>query len=196
MFNAREFILSNFAAVAESRDFLNLESQQVEQWISCDKMVVFSEVEVFKIILNWIKEGKSEREGKFVELFRHVRLAFITRDYLKIDVVTNKLVKESSHCLRLVNYGFKLIYHYTNGASPLLSRNWKPTHLVVLVGEEIILCYDPALKLKNGIDSQRDRMFVQMTASHHLERKFTLHRFVIHVMLNNMIRFLVSAGVR
>ncbi|KAL9966594.1 hypothetical protein ACROYT_G024696, partial [Oculina patagonica] len=117
--NAREFILSNFALVAKSEEFLNLESQQVEQWISCDKMVVSSEDEVFEIILKWIKEDKGERKGNFVELFRHVRLAFVTRDYLKTNVVTNKLVKESPRCLRLVNDAFKRIYHYTNGASPL-----------------------------------------------------------------------------
>lgn len=151
--NAREFILSNFALVAKSEEFLNLESQQVEQWISCDKIVVSTENEVFKIILKWIKEDKSERKGKFTELFRHVRLAFVTRDYLKRDVVTNKLVKESPRCLKLVSDALKFIYQNTDGASPMPPRNWKHTHLVVLVAE-LTLCYDPDrkewYKLKGG----------------------------------------------
>ncbi|KAL9966595.1 hypothetical protein ACROYT_G024697 [Oculina patagonica] len=153
--NVREFILSNFALVAESRDFLDLESQQVEKWISCDAIVVATEVEVFEIILKWIKEDKSERKGKLAELFRHVRLAFVTRDFLKRDVMTNELVKESPRCLKLVSDALKFIYQNTDRASPMPPRiYWKHTHLVVLVNSDLTLCYDPDRKewyrLKRG----------------------------------------------
>ncbi|XP_078375732.1 kelch-like protein 40 [Oculina patagonica] len=156
--NAREFVLSNFALVAESEEFLNLESQQVEQWISCNNTVVTTEKEIFEIILKWVKESTNERKGKFADLFRHVRLAFVTRDYLKRNVVTNKLVKETPGCLELVSDALKFIYHHTNGASPIPSRNWRHTHLVVLVGMPVMLtlCYDPALnkwyRLEGGMN--------------------------------------------
>ena len=142
--SVREFILSNFITVAQSRDFLNLESKQVERWISCDKMVVSTEDDVFKIILKWIGESNNERREKFEELFRHVRLAFVSRD-LRRDLLANNLVIENPRCLKFVRDAFKLVYHSSNGASPLLSRNWKHTHLFVLFGRQT-LCYDPDQK--------------------------------------------------
>ena len=54
---AREYIFANFADVAESQEFLQLESTEVEEWICCDEIVVSSEEVVFRIILNWIPGG-------------------------------------------------------------------------------------------------------------------------------------------
>ena len=62
---AREYIFANFTDVAESQEFLQLESTEVEEWICCDEIVVSSEEVVFRIILNWIEQEKSERRGKF-----------------------------------------------------------------------------------------------------------------------------------
>ena len=83
---SRKCFLSKFAAVAQSQEFLNLESQQVEKWISSDEIGVSSEEEVFNVILQWIEQSKSERKGKFKELFRHVRLPYLSRDYLRRHV--------------------------------------------------------------------------------------------------------------
>ena len=69
---AREYIFANFADVAESQEFLQLESQEVEKWICCDEIVVSSEEVVFRIILNWTKQANSQRRRNFFELFRHV----------------------------------------------------------------------------------------------------------------------------
>ena len=125
---AREYIFENFADVAESQAFLQLESQEVEKWISCDKIVVSSEEVVFRIILNWIKQAKRERKGKFLELFRHVRLAFISRGYLKKYVVTNRYVKESSSCLKRVKDALKGTLPVSEEGQ-LSSRNWSDLHL-------------------------------------------------------------------
>ena len=72
--------------MAESQEFLNLESEQVEQWICSDEINVRAEDEVFKIILKWIYHSrrlKKRRKEKFEELFRHVRLALISREMLR-----------------------------------------------------------------------------------------------------------------
>lgn len=134
LFISRKFIFSNFAAVAESREFLNLESQQVEEWIASDEIVVSKEDEVFKIILQWIEQNKSERKWKFEELFCHVRLAFMSRDYLHEDVVINNLVQENSSCLKLVEDAMKGIYR------PQSPRKWPDSHIVVFTGKETLCC--------------------------------------------------------
>lgn len=100
--STRKFILSNFTAVSASEDFMNLTSQEVEEWIASDEIVISAEEEVFKIILRWINYNRSERHVEFGKLFRHVRLNFIARDFLLNDVETNDLVTESKECFNRV----------------------------------------------------------------------------------------------
>ncbi|CAH3039890.1 unnamed protein product [Pocillopora meandrina] len=52
-----------------------------------------TEEDVFDTILAWIHHAKRKRQNYFAELFRHVRLLHISRDFLCNDVVTNELVK-------------------------------------------------------------------------------------------------------
>ena len=137
----KAFILSNFDVVAKSEEFLNLECQQVEEWISSDEIAISSEKEVINIILNWAEQKENERKGKLEDLFRHVRFSFVSRDYLK-DVVTNHLVTENSSCLRLVKDAMKKVHCATDNDIPPPGRDWQHNHLVVLAGNQT-LCYDP-----------------------------------------------------
>ena len=97
--STRKFINSNFTTVTASKEFLNLPSSEVDKWISSDDIVIDAEENVFEIILRWIDDDKSERSGKFSELFTHVRLTCVSRDYLLSFVMTNDLVKENADCL-------------------------------------------------------------------------------------------------
>ena len=127
--------------MAESQEFLQLESTEVEEWICCDEIVVSSEEVVFRIILNWIEQEKSERRGKFLELFRHVRLSFISIANLNKYFITNHFVKVNSCCLKRVEDALKGIFPVSDDRqqSP---RNWSDSHLAICNGEET-LCYDP-----------------------------------------------------
>ena len=58
--NTRKFIHANFESVAEMDEFLNLEAQEVERWISSDEISVTVEADVFRIVLKWIEQNKSE----------------------------------------------------------------------------------------------------------------------------------------
>ena len=98
----RNIIHSNFSSVAESGDFLNLSSQEVEKWISSDEIAIDAEEYVFEVVLRWIDYVKSQRRVKFCDLFRHVRLTCISRDYMASNVLTNDLVKEDGECLQSV----------------------------------------------------------------------------------------------
>jgi len=98
----RKFIHSNFSAVAGSDDFLNLSSHEVEKWISSDEIVIDAEENVFELVLRWIDHDKSQRRVKFRDLFRHVRLTCISRDFMASNVVTNDLVKEDGEFLESV----------------------------------------------------------------------------------------------
>ena len=129
----RQFILSNFTAVTESQDFLSLHNQQVVEWID---VAVSTDDIILKAIVRWIQQRKSERKGKFEELFQHVRLSFISRDYLLRDVLANDLVSGCSNCLKLAK-------DTAEGKCSFQSpRNWIDTHLVVYMGKETY-CYEP-----------------------------------------------------
>ena len=98
----RKFIYANFSSVVESDDFLNLSSQEVEKWISSDEIVIDAEEHVFELVLRWINQDESQRRVKFRDLFRHVRLTCVSRDFLASNLVTNNLVKEDEECLKSV----------------------------------------------------------------------------------------------
>ena len=100
--SCRKFIHSNFSSVAAADDFLNLTSVEVENWISSDEIVIDAEENVFELVLRWIDHDKSQRRVKFRDLFRHVRLTCISRDFIANDVMTNDLVKENEECLESV----------------------------------------------------------------------------------------------
>ncbi|XP_078382353.1 kelch repeat and BTB domain-containing protein 12-like [Oculina patagonica] len=100
--DAKTFIHAHFTNVAKAEEFLNMSSEDVKQWISSDEINVSAEEDVFKIILTWIDHNKSEREKYFADLFRQVRLIYISRDYLLNDIVTNDLVNGNACCLELV----------------------------------------------------------------------------------------------
>ena len=98
----RKFVHENFASVAELDEFLDLEAEEVERWISSDEICVAAEEDIFKIIQKWIGQKESDRKAKFEELFRHVRLFFLSRDFLLVDVVTNQMVRDNYTCLTKV----------------------------------------------------------------------------------------------
>ena len=158
--DARNYILSNFATVAETEEFLNLSSNKVKMCISSDEINVSAEEDVFKIILTWIDHEKNQRKEHFAELFREVRLVYISRDFLHNDIVTNDLVNRNESCMDLVNDAVNLIdsksFHHLR-VKPRKSLEI-PVIVVGCAGrkrEDEILCYYPRVdkwsRLRDGV---------------------------------------------
>lgn len=134
-----EFIHVNFVAVANEDKFLRLSSHQVEKWISSDEIVLDTEEDVFKIIIKWIEQGRNGRKIHFANLFRHVRLIFVTRDYLFNDVVTNQLVKdlEDDLCLHQLKSALNYVVQAVHSDLP-----WPQTPRRTLEEEDGILAFE------------------------------------------------------
>ena len=136
------FIQDNFTSVAMSDEFLNLDSEEVEKWISSENILVAAEEDVFRIIVNWIEQNKGERKEKFEQLFRHVRLVMLSRDSLLSDVVTNELVTEHFSFLSCA------------------SRRRLQTEAIVIRGGKKTYCYLPEedewKRLADGLSEDRD----------------------------------------
>ena len=136
------FIQDNFTSVAMSDEFLNLDSEEVEKWISSENILVAAEEDVFRIIVNWIEQNKGERKDKFEQLFRHVRLVMLSRDSLFSDIVTNELVTE----------------HFSFFS--FASRRRLQTEAIVVRGKKKTYCYLPEKdewkRLADGLSEDRD----------------------------------------
>ena len=140
--NTRKFIHANFTSVAQLDEFLNLEAKEVERWISSDEISVAVEADVLEIILKWIEQNKSERKAWFEQLFRHVRLAFLSRDFL-LHVVTNEFVEENSDCLKLVSKAIKLTGFSSEENRSQSPRKGLETRAIVACGGKYTFCYLP-----------------------------------------------------
>ncbi|XP_078346922.1 kelch-like protein 28 [Oculina patagonica] len=110
-FNATKFILANFSVVyaASQEEILNMSSKEIQMWISSDEINVTVEEDVFNIILAWIDHDKRKRKKYFPELFRQVRLVYVSRDFLCSNISTNDLVNDNEDRLALVEEAMRLI---------------------------------------------------------------------------------------
>ena len=164
--NTRKFIHANFAPVAEMDEFLNLETKEVERWISSDEISVAVEADVFKIVLKWIEQDKNERKESFVQLFRHVRLAFLSRDFL-LDVVTNELVEENPDCFKLVSKALKMSGFLSEESRLQTPRKGLETRAIVACGGKYTFCYLPEKdEWKRLADGLSDRSLSTMMLSY------------------------------
>ena len=142
-----KFINSNFTTVTTSEKFLNLPSHEVEKWISSDEIVIDAEENVFEIMLRWIDHDKDERCGKFSQLFGHVGLTCLSRDYLQSHVVTNDLVKENADCLDSVTDALEWLDRPTDCDVPRPHPPRKSLMVTVIVIVDLLRVLQPCIYL-------------------------------------------------
>ena len=145
---AKSFILANFMPVSKSDDFLNLNLEQVEEWISSDEIVIKGEKEVFMAILIWT-EHNTERKQSFYNLFRHVRCHYVSRSFLTTVILQHEFVRGQKECLDLVVDAMKELSDETGAQfwkhSPRKCLN-TPQDAVFACGGDYgneVLCYLP-----------------------------------------------------
>ena len=139
---SKSFIHANFASVADMNEFLSLDAKEVERWISSDEIVIETEADVFQIAQKWVEHNKSERKAAFEELLRHVRLVFVSRDYL-LNVVTNEFVRDNAGCLRLVSDAIRQTTFSSDDDLPQSPRKGLDTRAIVACEGEYAFCYFP-----------------------------------------------------
>ena len=155
-----KFIQDNFTSVAKSDEFLNLEAEEVEKWISSENVLVAAEEDVFRVIVNWVEQNKRERKDKFEQLFRHVRLVLLSRDFLFSDIVTNELVTDHFSILRRVTDAIKLVRAASEDTQIQPARRRLKTHAIVVRGGKKTYCYLPEKdewkRLADGLSEDRN----------------------------------------
>ena len=99
---ARDFICTHFTSVVEQEDFLNLSVEELEKWISSDEIRVRGEEDVFQAIVKWLEEKECRQREMFFELFRNVRLVYISRNYVFKEILPHPLVKNDERCTSVI----------------------------------------------------------------------------------------------
>ena len=140
--DSKSFIHANFRSVADMNEFLSLEAKEVERWISSDEIVVETEADVFQIAQKWVEHNKGERKAAFEELLRHVRLVFVSRDYL-LNVATNELVRDNAGCFTLVSDAIRQTTFSSDDDLPQSPRKGLDTRAIVACEGEYAFCYLP-----------------------------------------------------
>ena len=170
------FILANFRALfsAKREDVLQMSKEELAIFISSDELHVSAEEDVLSIILAWINHDKNNRRSHFPELFRQVRLVYISRDFLCNEVVTNELVKNNEDCLELAKGAIELIDFNSVDGLDILDRKPRKcleyTAIVAYTTEGKYLFYFPRedrwykkepiyLQSDDGIFFCRDKMY-------------------------------------
>ena len=168
---ARDFIYANFTSVVEHEDFLNLTVNEVEEWISSDEIRVRGEEDVFQAIVKWMEnKGSGDREN-FFELFRHVRLIYLSRNYVFDEIFPHALVTNDKGCTAFVLDSVKDV---SSGSEECFlaqaPRNCLKTTedgLVVAGTSKRTLCYLPAEnKWYDMAEKTKSTKYYHLSASH------------------------------
>ena len=139
--DSKSFIHANFRSVADMSEFLSLDAKEVERWISSDEIVVETEADVFQIAQKWVEHNKSERKAVFEELLRHVRLVFVSRDYL-LNVATNEFVRDNAGCFTLVSDAIRQTT-FSSDDDLQSPRKGLDTRAIMACEGEYAFCYVP-----------------------------------------------------
>ncbi|XP_078376071.1 uncharacterized protein LOC144659491 [Oculina patagonica] len=96
------------------------------------------------MIIMWVDQNRNERKRNLKELFRHVRLTFVSRDYLLSDIITNHLVADDEDCVNHVTSALR------SKDQPPVPTPWPQTPRksqesqgVLVCGCKMTLCYMP-----------------------------------------------------
>ena len=145
----RTEIHSNFTAVMETEDFLNLDIKQVLEWVSSDDVTISSEEEVFEGIVKWVSYNRSDRESFFLDLLRHIRLRSIPHDFLLKKLVKEELITRNYDCLNYLLGSMESIFIATDESLSKAPRNCLKVQVegIFLCGGKKALCYLPHVNM-------------------------------------------------
>ena len=174
---ARDFASANFMILTESEDFLSLNIEQVEEWISSDEIKVKEEEDVFRVIVKWMERNDSKEDERFFELFRHVRILYLSRNFVFNVISHHSLVKKSELCTAFVLDAMKEVSSGTEEryfAQPPRSCLKMHEDALVACGKKKTFCYLPS---ENNWREMADMLF---------ERKFPTAMSACHGKLYNI----------
>ncbi|XP_037957159.1 ring canal kelch protein isoform X2 [Teleopsis dalmanni] len=151
LFNyADTYIEQHFNEVIQFDEFLNLSHEQVINLIKNDRISVTTEERVFECVISWIRYDPAVREVYTSDLMKHVRLPFLSKEYITQRVDKEPLLDGNLNCKNLIIEA--LTYHlFPNDTKSARTIPRKPVGLpkiLLVIGGQApkairsVECYD------------------------------------------------------
>lgn len=93
-----EYVSENFEKVVQCEEYLSLPCTQLKDLISRDEVRVSSEEQVYTAVLLWVYHDLEARREEFASIMSHVRLPFVSSDFLACEVEQECLVQMEEQC--------------------------------------------------------------------------------------------------
>lgn len=97
------FTRRNFREVIPCDDFNTITASHLQDLISSSDLCVNSEIEVYEVVMHWVKHDVEKRKDILHSLLSYVRLPLIPVPYLQSDIETNDIIRSSLKCQYLIN---------------------------------------------------------------------------------------------
>lgn len=110
----KNYILENFVPVAQNEDFKTISLELFYEFLSDDKLRAASELEVFKVALNWLESNSSNTDAGNPDLNKNVlsliRYGLMDAEQMEFVIRSNLMLSESCRDVlqSALNYHMKL----------------------------------------------------------------------------------------
>uniref|UniRef100_A0A1A9UDS7 BTB domain-containing protein n=1 Tax=Glossina austeni TaxID=7395 RepID=A0A1A9UDS7_GLOAU len=141
--HCHKYILENFQQLTNTEEWLLLSFEEIEKLIKDDKLRVKVEENAYEAVIKWIKHDQGTRQVHLSALMSHIRLPFITTEFLTNHITTEPLLRNDLQCSRflidalsyqlLPESGRKCLSSATQNEKRIKSRN-EINHCVLFVG--------------------------------------------------------------
>lgn len=92
------YAADHFEQVVSSEEYLSLPPNQLKDLISRDKIRVTCEEQVYSAVLQWVYWNLESRRDEFPAIMSHVRLPFVSSQFLSGNVEREDLVRSEEQC--------------------------------------------------------------------------------------------------
>jgi kelch-like protein 9/13 len=99
---AVSLILSHFDEIASKDDFLRFSPNFLAELLGDNRLKMFSELNLYKLVLRWIRYDEINRLSHLYPLMSRVRFPLIQPTELVTEVMSERLMKMDPQCLELI----------------------------------------------------------------------------------------------
>ncbi|KAK1792103.1 hypothetical protein P4O66_001879 [Electrophorus voltai] len=131
---AENFVLAHFQRISEGEKFKDLSCHLLEHLIEKDTLSAESEVVVFKAVVSWVEEDKTQRLGSFPALLQRIRFPLMTPQELE-EVQSCRLLSRSPEA-RAASEAVRKLLDEENRTTNCKPRT--PNQVLVLVGGDSV----------------------------------------------------------
>ena len=101
-----EFATENFQRVIKCEEYLSLPCSELKDLISRDEVRVSCEEQVYTAVLQWVYHDLESRREEFASVMSHVRLPFVSSEFLSGEVEQEHLMQSEEQCQEFVQEAY------------------------------------------------------------------------------------------